>query len=135
MFAVPKRQYAKVALDTERAAIAYKVATSYGFNYDNSSQLDMYNQYGDSFGNEVWLNQKRQQCTFRIGFRQHHDTIFSLVAHSKQYAQVLLQKFEGSQAIDDNEPEVRLPSVPHFKTDETFRIIAEKVEEVFEKVP
>ena len=135
MFAVPRNWSDKVALDTERAAIAYKVATSYGFNYDNSSQLDMYKQYGDSFGNEVWLKQERQQCTFWIGFCQHHDTIFSLVAHSKQYAQVLLQKFEGSQTIDDNERVVRLPSVPHFKTDETFRIIAEKVEEVFEVVP
>lgn len=134
MFAVPRSWTDKVALDTERAAIAYRVANAYGFNYYDDRQLDMYEQYGDSFGNEIWLSQECQQCTFWVGLCKNHETIFSLNARSEQYAQALLKKFEGSHTIDEDGRIVRLPVIPHFREDESFRIISEKLEEVFKKV-
>ena len=38
MFAVLRKQYAKVALDTERAKTAYKIAENYGMDYFDKNQ-------------------------------------------------------------------------------------------------
>lgn len=134
MFAVPRKQFAKVALDTERAKIAFNIANSYGLDYDDSHQLDMYKKYGDSFGNEVWLKQERQKCIFWIGFCQHHQLKVILRCHSKQYAKELQNMFERS-TLDENEIKVELPSLTHFKEQETISSLAQMINNVFEKVP
>ncbi|PJE98613.1 DUF262 domain-containing protein, partial [Prevotella intermedia] len=68
MLAAPRKWYSKVALDTERAKIANAIANNYGFEYYDSNQLNMYKQYSDSFGNDIWLKQNRGYCTLWIGF-------------------------------------------------------------------
>lgn len=37
MFAVPRKQYAKIALDTERARMAHNLCDCYGFVFDDES--------------------------------------------------------------------------------------------------
>ena len=135
MFAVPRKQFAKVALDTERAKIAYTIANNYGFHYTDPSQLEMFKKYGDSFGNEIWLRQERQQCVLQIGFCQYHNLKVQLECHSKLYAQELLNVFEGSCLIGDNEICVQLPTLQHFKEQETISSLSKILEDVFEKVP
>lgn len=64
MIAIPRKQFAKVALDTERAQIAYDIAQNYGFVYNDENQLGMYQEYGDSFGNEIWIKKKDRNVFF-----------------------------------------------------------------------
>lgn len=115
MFAVPRKQYAKVALDTERAKTAYKIAESYGMDYYDNNQLQMYKSYGDSFGNEIWLKENRQNCTLWVGFCQHHELRVQIECKTKKYARELLEVFEGSDYIDDDERWIKIPYQTHFK--------------------
>lgn len=66
MFAIPRKQYDKVALDTERAKTACKIAENYGFSFNDVNQADMFKQYKDCFGNEIWLKQERQNALFGL---------------------------------------------------------------------
>lgn len=135
MFAVPRKQYAKVALDTERAKTAYKIAESYGMDYYDNNQLQMYKEYGDSFGNEIWLKQDRQNCTLWIGFCQHHDLRIQIECKTKKYAKELLKVFEGSDYIDDDERWIKLPYQKHFKNQKTYRDLANVLENIFDIIP
>ena len=135
MFAVPRKQFAKVALDTERAKIAFNIANSYGFHYDDPSQLDMYRKYGDSFGNEIWLWQDRQQCKLWIGFCQYHTLRVRIECHQKQYAAELMESLEGSKYARDDERLIEIPVLNHFRADETYSVLSKKIEELFEIIP
>lgn len=53
MFAVPRKQYAKIALDTERARMAHNLCDCYDFVFDDENQELMYKDYKDCFGNEI----------------------------------------------------------------------------------
>lgn len=135
MFAVPRKQYAKVALDTERAKIANVIANSYGFEYYDSGQLAAYQKYGDSYGNDIWLKQERKQCVLWIGFCQRHDLKIQFECKTKKYAKELLGILDGCCYIDDDERWVQLPSLVHFKKTKTINKLSEKIEEIFEVVP
>ena len=135
MFAVPRKQYAKVALDTERAKTAYKIAENYGMDYCDNDQLQMYKKYGDSFGNEIWLNQDRQNCILWIGFCQYHELRIQIECKTKKYAKELLEVFEGSTYINDDERWIKIPYQNHFKYQKTYRDLAKVLENIFEKIP
>jgi hypothetical protein len=135
MFAVPRKQYAKVALDTERAKIAFTIANDYGFEYYDSNQLGMFRQYGDSFGNDIWLKQEREQCTLWIGFCQYHELRIQFECNTKKYAKELCNLLDDSSYINDDERWVQIPSLEHFRKTKTIRALAGKLEEIFEVVP
>ena len=135
MFAAPRRQYAKVALDTDRAKIAYNIAFNYGFEYEDPHQLEMFKKYGDSFGNEIWLWQERQQCKLWIGFCQYHKLVIRIVCHQKQYTTELVEGIDGCKYVEGMERTVELPSMLHFKADTTYRLLSEKLEELFDIIP
>lgn len=135
MFAVLRKQYAKVALDTERAKTAYKIAENYGMDYYDNNQLQMYKKYGDSFGNEIWLKQDRQNCILWIGFCQYHELRIQIECKTKKYAKELLEVFEGSTYIDDDERWIKIPYQKHFKYQKTYRDLAKVLENIFEKIP
>ena len=135
MFAVPRKQYAKVALDTERAKIASSIASKYDFEYYDSNQLDMYKQYGDSFGNEIWLKQERNQCTLWVGFCKHHELRIQFECKTKKYARELFELLEGcSYIFDDDNLWLQIPSLHHFKTIKTIKALSAKLEEIFEVI-
>lgn len=135
MFAVPRKQYAKVAIDTERAKIASSIASKYDFEYYDSNQLDMYKQYGDSFGNEIWLKQERNQCTLWVGFCQHHELRIQFECKTKKYARELFELLEGcSYIFDDDNLWLQIPSLHHFKTIKTTKALSTKLEEIFEVI-
>lgn len=135
MFAVPRKQFAKVALDTERAKTAYKVAETYGFEYHDANQLSMYKEYGDCFGNEIWIKQKRQKCTVWVGFCLYHELRVEIESETKKYAAELLQEFEGSKYITDDNRWVMLPALKHFTHQKTYNSVKKVIEEVFEIIP
>ncbi len=135
MFAAPNKRYAKVALDTERAKTAYKISKNYGMNYHDGNQLQMYKNYGDSFGNEIWLKQDRHNCTLWVGFCQYHNLEIHIECKTKKYAKELMEVFEGSDYIDGNERLVRIPSQEHFKHQETYKNLGKALEKIFEIIP
>jgi hypothetical protein len=135
MFAVPRKQFAKVALDTERAKIANTIALNYGFEYYDANQLNMYQQYGDCFGNDIWLKQEREQCTLWIGFCQYHEIKIQFECKTKKYAKELFDLLEGCSYIDDDERWVKIPSLKHFKKTKTVKELSGELEEIFEVVP
>ena len=134
MFAVPRKQYAKVALDTERAKIANTIANNYGFDYHDLNQLDMYKQYGDSFGNEIWLKQDRAHCILWIGFCQYHELRIQFECRTKKYAKELFGLLEDCSFIDGDERWVQIPSLVHFKKKKTVKDLSATIEDIFEVV-
>ena len=135
MFAVPRKQFAKVALDTERAKIANTIAMNYGFEYYDANQLNMYQQYGDCFGNDIWLKQEREQCTLWIGFCQYHEIKIQFECKTKKYAKELFDLLEGCSYIDDDERWVQIPSLEHFKKNKTVKDLSKELEDIFDVVP
>lgn len=135
MFAVPRKQFAKVALDTERAKIANTIAMNYGFEYYDANQLNMYQQYGDCFGNDIWLKQEREQCTLWIGFCQYHEIKIQFECKTKKYAKELFDLLEGCSYIDDDERWVQIPSLKHFKKNKTVKDLSKELEDIFDVVP
>lgn len=135
MIAIPRKQFAKVALDTERAEIAYNIAQNYGFVYNDENQLGMYQEYGDSFGNEIWITQERQKCILWVGFCQHHELRIQLECKTKKYAKELLETIKGSSYIDDNEYRLQITCLEHFKKETTYNSLSKKLEELFKVIP
>lgn len=133
MFAVPRKQYAKVAIDTERAKIA-NIANDYGFDYHDQNQLDMYKQYGDSFGNDIWLKQNRGYCTLWIGFCQYHELRIQFECKTKKYAKELFGWLKDCSFIDGDERWVQIPSLVHFKKKKTVKDLSATIEDIFEIV-
>lgn len=134
MFAVPRKQFAKVALDTERAKIAYTIANNYDLEYNDPNQFNMYKQYGDSFGNDIWLKQEREQCTLWIGFCQHHELRIQFECKTKKYAKELFNLLEDCSFIDGDEHWVQIPSLVHFKETKTIQELSAEIEDIFEVV-
>jgi hypothetical protein len=135
MFAVPRKQFAKVALDTERAKIANTIANNYGLEYNDPNQLKMYNQYGDSFGNDIWLKQEREQCTIWIGFCQYHELRIQFECKTKKYAKELFKLLEDSSYIDGDERWIQIPSLEHFKKNKTVKALSRKLEKILDVIP
>lgn len=134
MLAAPRKWYSKVALDTERAKIANAIANNYGFEYYDSNQLNMYKQYSDSFGNDIWLKRNRRHCTVWIGFCLHHELKIRFECKTKKYAKELFELLEDCIYIDGDERWVQIPSLTHFKKTNTVKDLSAKIESVFEVV-
>lgn len=102
MFAVPWSQfYERVALDTERAKTAYKIAQKYGLSYRDERQRDSFEKYGDCYGNVIWLSQKRQNCTLWVGFWLYHELAIQFECKTKKYAKELLEELEGCEYFNN----------------------------------
>ena len=94
----------------------------------------MYKQYGDSFGNDIWLKQEREQCTLWIGFCQHHELRIQFECKTKKYAKELFNLLEDCSFIDGDEHWVQIPSLVHFKKTKTIQELSAEIEDIFEVV-
>ena len=135
IFAIPRKWYDKIALDTERAKIAYSLCRDYGFSFYDINQETMYKTYKDCFGNSFWIFQKRTCCTVWIGFDLEHKLRFQIECKTKKYARELLESFEDSTYVDDNEYVIQLPDAEHSSYNNSYKSIVSVVEQVFEKIP
>lgn len=133
MFAMPKKQYAKVALDTERAKIAEAIAKKYDFEYCDQNQFNMYKKYGDCFGNEIWLKQDRKCCTLLIGFCLDHTLNILLDCQTKEYAEELNEQLENACIYEDERCLVF--SLLHFEKAKTMQDLSAILDDIFNIVP
>lgn len=135
MFAIPRKQYAKIALDTERGHMAHDLCNNYGFEFYDENQKEMYKDYNDCFGNCVWVCQDRENSKIWIGFDLNHKLRVQIECKTKKYAKELLNTFEGSGYIDDDENWIQLPDLYHGSKKDTYRKLCKVVESVFEVIP
>lgn len=95
----------------------------------------MYRQYDDSFGNEIWLWQNRQQCKLWIGFCQYHTLRVRIECHQKQYDAELMEIMDSCRYVRDDERLTEVPILNHFRTDDTYSIMSKRLEKLFEIIP
>ena len=135
MFAVPRKQYAKIALDTERARMARNLCNSYGFVFNDANQESMYNEYKDCFGNEIRLKQNRSNCTLWVCFNQYHKVNLRVECKTKKYAKELLETIDGSSYFDDDERCVQLDNLSHYSYQRSNKKICDAVDKLMEIIP
>lgn len=135
MFAVPRKQYAKIAIDTERAKMASSLSVDYGFEYNDQNQADMILDYSDSFGNSIWMYQERDNCTIWVCFDLNHELIIRLEVKTKKYAKELLSLFEDGKIIDEDEKLIELPILEHSSKKRSYVKLCSVIDDVFKKIP
>lgn len=101
MFAVPRRQYLKIALDTDRAKVAKELANKYQFEFWDQNQLNMYNLYNDCFGNDIWVCKKYGEYTINVHFTFHHNLEIRIECKSKKVAKMLSEHFNNYEFNDN----------------------------------
>ena len=130
-FAPPRKVYDRVALDTERAKIAYEIAKEFQLEYNDENQRRMFEAYGDSFGSEIWLSQERESCTLWVGFCSRHEVRIQFGCHTKKYAKELLDILpDGCSYVDDDKKWVQIVPMSHFKAEETIPALSKKLKEL-----
>ena len=134
MFAVPRKQYAKIALDTERARMAHNLCDCYDFVFDDENQELMYKDYKDCFGNEIWLRQDHPKCTIWLGFKQYHEFVIHISCKTQKYATELLKAIEGASYIDGDETWVQLEDLTHYSYLRSNKRICDAVNELLEVI-
>lgn len=134
MFAVPRKQYVKIALDTERARMAHNLCDCYGFVFDNEKQELMYKDYKDCFGNEIWLRQDHPKCTIWLVFKQYHKFVVYVSCKTKKYATELLKAIEGASYIDGDETWIQLEDLTHYSYQRSNMRICDAVNELLEVI-
>ncbi len=135
MFAVPGKQYAKIALDTERAHMARNLCDSYGFVFLDPNQESMYTKYNDCFGNEIWLKQNRSNCILWVIFDRHHKVKLQVECKTKEYAKELLETIDGSSYIDDDKRRIQLEDLSHYSYQRSNKKICDTVNELMKIIP
>lgn len=134
-FAIPRKWYDKIALDSERSRMAYELCEKYGFSFSDANQEVMYKEYKDCFGNAIWINQERTNCTIWIDFDLYHEVKLQIVCKTKKYAKELLGAFENSTYIDNDEYRIQLPNAEHSSYKNSYNSICAIVEQIFEEIP
>lgn len=135
MFAIPKKQYAKMAIDTERAQVAKAICDKYHFEFDNSAQEQMIEEYGDCFGNECWIHLLRGEEKIQIVFCTGHDVIMRIECSSPEKALELKEKIPGSSIAENSETLLFLPKLRHSSKDSTLGKISEVIDKLFDIIP
>ena len=134
MFAVPRKQHAKIALDTERARMAHNLCDCYGFVFHDEKQDLMYEEYKDCFGNEIWLRQDHPKCTIWLVFKQYHKFVVYVSCKTKKYAKELLKATEGASFIDGDETWIQLEELTHYSYQRSNKRICDAVNELLEVI-
>lgn len=132
MFAVPNRQYAKVALDTERAKIAYEISKKYDMLYADNNQRTMYELYGDSFGNDIWLQKEMPDYTVEVGFCLYHLLKVQVDCKLPDKALKIQAMFDGASFLEGSDHIVEIARLEHFDFQPAFDSLSAVLVKLFE---
>lgn len=135
MFAIPRKQYARIAIDTDRADVAYHIHKKHGFEYSDNNQLDMYKEHNITFGNEIWLFQERRNCKVWIGFCLHRELCLQIECNTEEMALDLKNKFENSFQNEEYKNKLILESDKHLLKTETIGRLEQRLDEIFKVIP
>lgn len=120
MFAVPRAWYAKIALDTDRASIAYNLYTQEGFMYEDNNQRLGYEAYRESSGKEIWLRKPVGDAVLRVGFRLFHKVSLEILFPTVEDAQRYMSLLEGATVAEGQETKLSLPEISHFPNRDVY---------------
>ena len=135
MFAIPRKWYAKIALDTERAKMANDLCESYGFEFWDEEQKAMYDKYKDCFGNYIWIKQDRANCTLWIRFDLNHELKIQIECKTKKYAKELYEIFDSTSYIDEGEKCIQFENLTHYTKCKTYNKLCKVIESIYEAIP
>ena len=119
MFAVPKAWYAKIALDTKRAAIADMLHNDYSFSYEDKGQQDSYKKYREVYGKDLWLKKVVGDKRIRVGFCMWHQVFVQIHFPDTESASSAVLHFENGKVKDDQSNVIQLPTIGHFPSQNT----------------
>jgi len=134
MFAVPRKLYAKVALDTDRAKVAREIANKYGLDFDDPNQKELCNKYDFCFGNEIWLHKDCSLGRVQVGFCLHHKLIVRFECKEKKIVDNLMEKFERCSLDKDNERLLQIEELQHDDCKATFKNLSDVLNRVFDSL-
>ena len=135
MFAVKSNQYAKIPLDSERAAIAEQLVTDIAFDYYDSNQRLMVSQYHHSYGNDLWLLRLLpNEVKLWVGFTLYRQIKVELEFTTIELAADRMALFAGSQPLKGNERFLLLPTpgMSHLYKDRVYEPLKTMLEGVIE---
>jgi hypothetical protein len=95
----------------------------------------MYNSFGDCFGNEIWLYQERSLGKLWVGFCQYHQLSVRLECKTRNDAENVIPKIEGSSIVSDNERLIQIAILEHDDYEHTEKELSDVIEEVFNIIP
>lgn len=135
MLAVPRKQFAKIALDTERGKMAHDLCKDYGFEFYDVNQEKMYEECHDCFGNCIWLKRNRKNCCIWVDFNQFHELNIDIDCQTKKLAKEICDTFKGSRIDEENSHLVYLPSMQHSTKSRTYKKLCAAIEGIFKEIP
>lgn len=133
MLAVPNRWYDKVAIDTDRAKIAWSLSVLYKLQFDNDDQfktIRTLRKYGICPGNEIWLKRTINNRILWVGLLLEHKVRISISCNTKEDANELLSKMDDFQIRHNDPKTIALESLEHFDYNETIKAINAELDRV-----
>ena len=135
MFAVKSKQYAKIPLDSERAQIAQRLVPELGFDYHDPDQRIMVQQYGHSYGNDLWLVRHLPgDVKLWVGFNLYRQIKVELEFQTIELAAENATLFVDSVPIQGNERFLLLPTpgMSHLVEDRVYDSLKSLLESVIQ---
>ena len=134
-FAVPRKWYARIIIDTERAEMAGSLCKDYAFCFSDDNQKKTYEQYGDCLGLGIMVEADRAACQVRLEFERYHELRIFLQCETPEYAEKLLNTFKESKLVEWSANCIQLPSLYYSTKAKTYKEICRKVDEIFKVIP
>ena len=146
-FAVPRRWYARIIIDTERTEMANSLCRDYGFVVCDENMKRMYEKFGDCL-DSLRLKADRAACQVRLEFERWHELRIFLQCETPEYAKQLLETFMKRRTSEESEyfKENKLvegsanciqllPSTHYSTMAKSYEEICRKVKEIFKVIP
>lgn len=129
MLAQPRQQFAKIAMDTERAKMADKLAGELGMEFYDENQQGMWKSHGEMFGNDIWLYKEYGQYVLWIGFRGDHEIVVEVKAPSKKKARELADQYDDGEIDVEEDPTlVKFKGPKHWRFERDYERLKEFLE-------
>lgn len=135
MFAVKSKQYAKIPLDSERAQIAQRLVSDLGFDYHDPDQRIMVQQYGHSYGNDLWMVRLLpDDVKLWVGFNLYRQIKVKLEYQTIELAAEGATLFVDSVPIQGNERFLVLPTprLSHLFEDRVYGSLKSMLDDIIQ---
>lgn len=110
LFAIPRKWYDKIVLDTNRDSFSVVLCENDGFSFQENNQRNEIDNYGHCFGNDIWLTRKNDELTYWVGFCLNHELKIQVECSDPNTASALLQKLPDSKIVGEQKRWVEVSS-------------------------
>ena len=110
LFAIPRKWYDKIVLDTNRDSFSVELCEKDGFSFQENNQRNEIDNYGHCFGNDIWLTRKNDELTYWVGFCLNHELKIQVECSDPNTASALLQKLPNSKIVGEQKRWVEVSS-------------------------